>query len=115
MKYEDKKKRWMDFPRESRINMLMATVRKVKTLEDLYKPSIILEMVAEELDDLFIRALSDQRKELIGGMKEIVKKSKPTFFGSGGMTDKEEQALQNGIYETRAQIYGDLFESERKE
>jgi len=52
------------------------------------------------------------KKEIIEKMKEIVKKSKPTFFIGKGMTDEIEQAMDDAIYETKAQIYEDLFEKD---
>ena len=60
--------------------MLMAEIRKVKTLEDMYEPHTILKQVAENLDNLFIRnlksSLQDREKELLG---EIWKMSQALY------------------------------------
>ena len=45
-------------------------------------------------------------------MKKIVKASKPTFFIMDGVTEEMEQVMDDAIYETKAQIYEDLFEKE---
>ncbi len=65
------------------------------------------------LKKLIEKERKDEREKLIEKMKKIVRASKPTFFIGKQDTDEMELAMDDAIYETKAQIYEDLFEKER--
>lgn len=95
------------------MNLLTEDIRMLGEMHGVKDWKNLTYTTNSDLIDFVKDLLSSQEQRVREEMKEVVKHAQPTFFIGEGLTDKEQQLMDDAVYETRVEIYEQLFEGKK--